>query len=65
MDHQRYLTKKHKELDGQIKQLEAAKPLYHTQDYDQTLAELKREKLKVKDELAGHLQAHEKKLGEA
>ena len=65
MDHQLYLTKKHKELDEQIKQLEGAKPLYHTQEYDQTLAELKREKLKIKDELAGHLHINDKKHGEA
>jgi uncharacterized protein YdcH (DUF465 family) len=55
MDHHVYLTKKHRELDEQIKQLEDSKPLYHTQEYDQKLAELKHAKLRVKDELAGHL----------
>ncbi len=61
MDHQIYLTKKHKELDEQVKQLESSRPLYHTQDYDQKLAELKREKLKIKDELARHLHTHSSK----
>jgi uncharacterized protein YdcH (DUF465 family) len=54
MDHQIYLTKKHRELDEQIRQMENSKPLFHSPDYDKTLAELKRTKLKIKDELAGH-----------
>ena len=61
MDHHVYLTKKHKDLDEQIKQLEDSKPLFHTQEYDQQLAELKRAKLKIKDELAGHLHTHDHK----
>ena len=68
MDHQIYLTKKHRELDELIKQLEDSKPLYHTQEYDQKLAELKHAKLRIKDELAGHLHMndrHSKKNGEA
>lgn len=54
MDHQTYLTNKHRELDEQIKQLENSKPMFHTTEYDKNLAELKRTKLKIKDELAGH-----------
>ncbi len=54
MDHQIYLTKKHRELDEKIKLMEDSKPLFHTLEYEQTLAELKRTKLKIKDELAGH-----------
>ncbi len=54
MDHQIYLTNKHRELDEQIKKMESSKPMFHTSEYEKTLAELKRAKLKIKDELAGH-----------
>lgn len=52
MDHIDYLTKKHRELDSEIWQLEQMKPEQRASNHDTLVSALKKKKLALKDQIA-------------
>ncbi len=51
MEHVTYLTKKHRELDKQITELEQIRPDVRTEEQNALISSLKKKKLKLKDEM--------------
>lgn len=52
MDTIKHLTLKHKELDVEIAELQNVKPEFLTLDQETRLHDLKKQKLRIKDEIA-------------
>ena len=51
MDNIKHLTLKHKELDSEITEIQHVKPEFLTIEQETRLHDLKKQKLKIKDEL--------------
>lgn len=52
MDTIKHLTLKHRELDSEIAEIQHVKPEFLTPEQEMRLHDLKKQKLKIKDEIA-------------